>query len=151
MTIQIAVADNQDSNPVDDQLVNRIEIAVRKIASDFGFVRGEVSIAVFDDSSIQTINRDYLEHDWPTDVITFPLESDDDWIEGEIVVSRETADRVAVDLPWTGDDELLLYVIHGMLHLVGFDDTDEDLRRQMKDAERKYLIQAEVPHAHEHQ
>ena len=66
------------------------------------------------------------------------------------MVSRETADRVATTLPWSGDDELLLYVIHGTLHLVGLDDRDDDSREIMNLAEKKYLIHFDVPEAASH-
>jgi probable rRNA maturation factor len=151
MKMRIDIADEQEANPVDKSLCERLTDASRKIASDFGFDQGEISIAILNDAAIRKINAEFLQHDWATDAITFPFEADDGRLEGEIVVSRETADRVAADLPWSADDELLLYVIHGMLHLVGFDDQDDESRREMKEEEKHYLMQFGVPGAENHE
>jgi probable rRNA maturation factor len=67
------------------------------------------------------------------------LESGTRFLEGQIVVSAETAHRVAFQYGWSSDEELLLYVIHGALHLVGYDDTTEEARRRMRSCERFYL------------
>ena len=151
MPIQVDVADEQTIRPVTETLVDRLVEAVRTIAGDYGYRKGEVSLAILDDQAIRVVNRDFLQHDWATDAITFPFEASNGVLEGEILVSRETADRVAESLPWSGDDELLLYIIHGTLHLVGLDDQDDDSRTVMKSAERKYLLQFQVPQAETHQ
>ena len=149
--IAVGIADEQELRPIDQAIADRMMDAVRVIAADFGYEEGEISVAVMDDAAIRQLNQEYLDHDWATDVITFPLEEDDLVLEGEIVVSRETADREAANHPWSGDDELLLYVIHGMLHLVGFDDTEDEARAEMKAAERDYLMRFKVPGAEKHQ
>ncbi|MDZ4851889.1 MAG: rRNA maturation RNase YbeY [Pirellulaceae bacterium] len=151
MTIQVDIADEQELRPIDDALAARLAEAVRTVAADYGFRKGEISLAILDDAAIRVVNRDFLKHDWATDAITFPFEASHVNLEGEILVSRETADRVAASLAWSGDDELLLYVIHGTLHLVGLDDQDDQSRANMKLAERKYLIQFNVPQAETHQ
>ncbi len=150
MPIQVDIADEQSFRPIDEVLASRLIDAVRVIAEEYSFHTGEISIAILDDAAIRVINRDYLQHDWATDAITFPFEAHDGILEGEILVSRETADRVASTLPWSGDDELLLYVIHGTLHLVGFDDQDDVSRALMKAAEKKYLLHFQVPQAATH-
>ena len=66
-----------------------------------------------DDRTIQQLNRQYLDHDEPTDVLSFLLEREAERLEGEIVVSRDTAACSAPAYGWTPADELLLYVIHG--------------------------------------
>ncbi len=151
MPIQVDIADEQTIRPVDAKLAARLVAAVRTIAGEYGFRSGEISLAILDDEAIRVVNRDFLQHDWATDAITFPFEASNGVLEGEILVSRETAERVAETLPWSGDDELLLYIIHGTLHLVGFDDQDEETRAIMKAAEKKYLIHFQVPQAETHQ
>jgi len=148
--LAVGIADEQEIRPMEQPIADRIMDAVRVIAEDFGYKEGEISIAVMDDASIRELNHEYLDHDWATDVITFPLEDEDSLLEGEIVVSRETADREAANHPWSGDEELLLYVIHGMLHLVGFEDTTDESRAEMKAAERDYLIRFKVPGSENH-
>jgi len=113
--------------------------AVQAIARDAGVERGSISLAIVDDATIHELNRRHLGHDYATDVLSFVLESGEGWLEGEVVASMETAARRAPEFGWAAADELLLYVVHGALHLVGHDDQDPEARRAMRAAERKYL------------
>ena len=117
---------------------------VRKILGDAGYRGGSISIAVVDDGQIHQLNRQYLDHDYPTDVLSFLLESDPatGYLEGEVIVSEETATQSAADYGWKPEAELLLYVIHGMLHLTGLDDQTPESRTAMQAAETRYLNQA---------
>ena len=119
----------------------RLVTIARSILVDHGIVRAQVSIAVVDDPTIHVLNRRYLAHDYPTDVLSFVLERSDDWLEGEIVVSADTARTAAREYGWEPADELLLYVVHGVLHLVGMDDQSEEARAAMADVESRYLRQ----------
>ena len=94
-----------------------------------------------DDQSIHTLNRRYLGHDSPTDVLSFLLEKVDDYLEGEVIVSVQTAAARAPRYGWTTADELLLYTIHGVLHLVGYDDRQARARKRMRERESYYLTQ----------
>jgi probable rRNA maturation factor len=134
--VQVEIANQLAGYPVDDP---RVEAAVLRVLADRGIGRGTVSIAVTDDPTIQELNHRYLQHDYPTDVLSFLLESGPDWLEGEIVVSADTAVRSAPSYGWSASDELLLYVIHGVLHLVGLDDTTPDAAAVMRRQERHYL------------
>ena len=122
--------------------------AVRLILSDHGFQHGEVSIAVVDDPTIRRLNREYLEHNYETDVLSFPLslEPESGFIEGQLIVSTDTAQRVAIELSIAMQDELLLYVVHGALHLVGLLDKDPEHAKAMRQAEAKYLAHFGVRH-----
>lgn len=134
--LAIDIQDNQSALQANEK---RLTETIEKIASDHGFHEGEVSIVLVDDPTIHQINRKHLEHDYPTDVISFAFHAEDGVLEGEIVVSTDTAIREALEGDWPANDELLLYVIHGMLHLIGMDDTEPPLRRKMRLAEAKYL------------
>ena len=94
---------------------------------------------VVDDPSMHALNRRYLEHDYPTDVLSFVLDQDEDRLEGQLVVSADTAAASAEQYGWSAADELLLYVIHGSLHLVGCDDRQMEQRREMRELEQRYL------------
>ncbi len=101
----------------------------------------DVSVVMVDDPAIHNINREQLQHDFPTDVITFPLSDEPGRLEGELVVSLDTAAHVAAEHGWSLAAETVLYVVHGMLHLCGYDDlTDED-RVKMRRREREILSQ----------
>ena len=60
-------------------------------------------------------------------------------LEGEVVVSRDTAHRMAAEYQWEPQSELLLYIIHGTLHLTGMDDATDQLRDEIQKAETRYL------------
>lgn len=109
-----------------------------------------VVVTLVDDAEIRRINAQFLQHDWATDVISFPLEDDaatlgvDGDLLGELVVSMETARREAERVGWSLDDELLLYCVHGLLHLLGYDDLDEESRRTMRQKEREVLARFQL-------
>ena len=128
-----------------DAEVSEVEIQkiVRQILTDHQWIRGEISIAVVDDPTIHRLNQQYLEHDYETDVLSFVLDQDDDQklLNGEVIVSSDTALRIAQEEGVSAKDELLLYIIHGTLHLAGFDDKDPDRRKLMREAEAKYTQQ----------
>lgn len=140
----IEVADRQQANFDADALVS----AIQMIADDHQINHAEISVAVVDDPTIRKLNKQYLAHDYETDVISFVL----DWNEttgnlvGQLIVSTDTAAELAVDVGGTMQDELLLYVIHGMLHLVGYDDKHPPAADEMRHAERKYLAKFGIQH-----
>jgi probable rRNA maturation factor len=113
--------------------------AVQAILVDSQFATAYISIAVVDDPTIHALNVQYLQHNYPTDVLSFVLEETEDRLEGELVVSTDTALREAAEAGWSPQDELLLYIIHGMLHLVGYDDHAPADQVEMYAAEAHYL------------
>ncbi|MCE9607157.1 MAG: rRNA maturation RNase YbeY [Planctomycetia bacterium] len=141
MPVRVDVALEYEPFPVDAERLRR---AARMIAGDHGIERGTISIAIVDDPSIHDINRKFLDHDEPTDVVSFALEEEPGYLEGEIVASADTAARTAAELKVAPADELLLYVIHGSLHLVGHDDLTPEPRVLMRAEERKYLAKFDV-------
>ena len=132
---RIDVADQQ-SHAINHQ---RIVEAICLILEDHHYQQAQISVALVDDETIHQLNRQYLQHDYPTDVLSFLLDSGDDYLEGEIIVSTDTAQGFACQLQISLEQELLLYIIHGTLHLVGLDDTDSASAVQMRAAEQEYL------------
>jgi probable rRNA maturation factor len=139
--IQIQFACECDRVIVDESQARR---AVESILHDAGVQRGSVSVAIVDDPTIHELNRKYLEHDYPTDVLSFLLEREDDLLEGEVVVSADTAQRTALRLGWPAEHELLLYIVHGTLHLAGYDDLDPESKACMRQQERQVLERAGI-------
>lgn len=97
-----------------------------------------ISLVLCDDKTIHELNIRYLGHDYPTDVLSFPL-SEGEPLVGEIIISVETAERNAKRFRQTLEQELLRLAIHGTLHLLGYDDTTSQQRKRMRQKERKYL------------
>ena len=139
--IEIEFADQQQTLSVDKR---RLEQAARLILHDHGPETVHLSVAVVDDATIHELNRQFLQHDYPTDVLSFLLENEAERMEGEVIVSADTARAQAERLGVRADDELLLYLIHGVLHLVGFDDRSPRRRERMRRAERQYMEQCGI-------
>lgn len=133
--IEVEVA-NRQPQPIDEAALSA---ALAEVLADEGITAASISLAIVDDREMHQLNRRHLNHDWPTDVLSFVLDADEAGLAGEIIVSVETAAAVAVRYGWKMDDELLLYVIHGALHLAGFDDTTAAARREMRRREQHHL------------
>jgi len=132
----IEIANEQSACEADE---TRIRDVVAEILAAEGVAAGQISVALVDDATIHEVNRQHLNHDYPTDVISFVFDRDGARLEGEVVASGDTASSVAKDLGWPAENELLLYVVHGTLHLVGYDDQSETDRKEMRAAEAHFL------------
>ena len=141
----IEVSDEQKI-PVDPSMLVAV---AQEIFEDFGFEKSELSIALVDDANIRRINNEYLQHDYETDVISFVIEATEDSIVGQLIVSTETAQKVADKIGIPMEHELMLYVVHGTLHLVGLDDMDESSAAKMRVAETDYLKRFDIEHVWE--
>jgi probable rRNA maturation factor len=133
--IQVEVQDAQAHLWVDAELLVGL---ARRTLEHQSIVAAVISIALVDDSTIHALNRRHLSHDWPTDVITFRLsDRDESELSAELVLSAEMATRTARDAGVDPVAELALYLVHGLLHLCGYDDkTPEDaLRMRAREAE----------------
>lgn len=132
----ILIANEQTVLAIDEARLTR---AVQAVLADSAYPSASISIALVDDATIQGLNAKFLAHDYPTDVLSFVLEDSPELLEGELIVSTETALRAAAEACWTAQDELLLYVIHGALHLIGYRDKVSDEQAAMCAAEGIYL------------
>ncbi len=84
----------------------------------------ELSVALVDDAEMQTLNRNYRDKDRPTDVLAFPMDRRDGGAEnllGDVVISLETAVRQAAEQDVTASAEVRTLLVHGFLHLLGYD------------------------------
>ena len=135
MTVE--VSDTQPYLAVDPEALAAL---VRQTLAAERVARATISVALVDDATIRQINRRHLGHDWPTDVISFPLsEPGDEALSGELVVSAERAATTARHAGVSAWDELALYVVHGLLHLCGHDDAADEDRDAMRRREEEIL------------
>ncbi|MDX1963068.1 MAG: rRNA maturation RNase YbeY [Pirellulales bacterium] len=132
----IQIADQQTALPIDRQALKNLVLTV--LAGE-RCRAAKISVAIVDDAAIQALNLRYLNHDYPTDVLTFPLENGARGLEAEIVISSETALRQAEEFGTSAQHELRLYVIHGLLHLFDYDDHDPGFAAAMRAREEHYL------------
>jgi probable rRNA maturation factor len=135
--IDVTVAD--DVPPPD---LNSLREAVAHTLESLRCQAAEVRVSIVSDATMATLNERFLGHDGPTDCITFDLsDSDDATIDGEIVVSADTALRQAAIREHDPKHEIALYAIHGTLHLLGFDDKSPESAAEMHAIEDKLLTE----------
>jgi probable rRNA maturation factor len=105
-----------------------------------------VTVAVMSDGEARRVNRRWLAHDYAPDVVSFPLsEAGEATLVGTLAVSRDTARREAARRGHAPYHELMLYVVHGVLHLLGHDDGTRRARAAMRRAEREALAALGLP------
>ena len=102
---------------------------------------GEVGVILAGHALVHELNRTHLQHDYITDVLSFPLHEPGDAIEGEIYVDVETAQERFAEFGTSLEAEVLRYVVHGFLHLLGYDDATPEEREAMRLKEDRYLQQ----------
>lgn len=148
MSFSIAINAENQPHTIDRA---RLKKAVRLILRDAGIQSAEISIALVGDERMHELNKQYLKHDYPTDVLSFALARNvrAKSLDGEIIAGSDYAAREALRYGWTTDDELLLYIIHGCLHLVGYDDTTVAGKVEMRELEARYLEQFGLQHRFE--
>lgn len=111
---------------------------VRAVAASYGKRVGEVAYVFCNDDKILEVNRQYLKHDYFTDIITFDY-CEGDMLSGDLFISLDTVRTNAELFHKTYDDELHRVIIHGILHLVGINDKGPGEREIMEAAENKAL------------
>lgn len=99
-----------------------------------------LGIILTDHATVLDLNRTYLAHDYLTDVLSFPLGDDEDEaVDGEVYVDLDTALERHGDFSVTFEEEAYRYVVHGLLHLIGYTDDTPAARQTMQRLEDKYL------------
>lgn len=111
---------------------------IKKVAASHGKTVGEIGYLFCDDEKILEVNREFLQHDYYTDIITFDYD-DGDQINGDIVISLDTIRTNAELFNKTYEEELYRVIIHGILHLCGINDKGPGEREIMEAAENKAL------------
>jgi probable rRNA maturation factor len=134
---KVSIATPQEIVPIERARMREI---VRAVLDGEDVKDAEISLAFVDNPTIHTLNKRYLDHDEPTDVLSFPLsEPNARKLMGELVLGVEVAQAEAGRRGHEVGAELALYVIHGLLHLCGYGDKTERDSAQMRERERHYL------------
>lgn len=120
-------SDSIEMPQLDQRFVQRW---IRSVAADYGFSVGEINYIFCSDEKELAVNREFLGHDYYTDVITFDY-STEDVINGDIFISLDTVSSNAETVGVSFDDELLRIIIHGVLHLTGQADKTPETRAEM--------------------
>ena len=101
--------------------------------------QGDIQFVFCDDDYLLTINRDYLNHDTLTDIITFPTSNNPSVVSGEIYISVDRVTENATIENVLFDAELYRVMVHGVLHLMGYKDHQSDEKIQMRSKEDYYI------------
>ena len=120
---------------VDQEMVRRW---VEAVAATYGRRVGDIAYVFVDDERILEVNRQFLQHDYYTDIITFDYDHGDT-ICGDLIISLDTVRTNAEGLGVEYGRELLRVIIHGILHLCGINDKGPGEREQMEAAENRAL------------
>jgi probable rRNA maturation factor len=135
--IRVSIANPQELVAIERATMRQ---AARTVLEGEEIHDAEVSLAFVDNATMQQLNKRYLQHDEPTDVLSFPLsEPNARRLTGELVIGAELAQVEAESRGHPIQAELALYVIHGLLHLCGYDDKTPDAATAMHERERRYL------------
>ena len=111
---------------------------VKAVAASYGKKVGEIAYIFVDDEEILRVNREYLQHDYYTDIITFDY-TEGDTISGDLFISLDTVRTNAEQYGKPYEEELHRVIIHGILHLCGINDKGPGERESMEAAEDKAL------------
>ena len=120
--------------------IKRREITawIKKVAASYNKKVGEIAYIFCDDEKILEVNREYLQHDYYTDIITFDY-CEDNIISGDLFISLDTVRSNSELVAESYERELLRVIIHGVLHLCGINDKGEGEREIMEQEENKAL------------
>ena len=142
MSSKVSVINRQDRVAVDRR---KIGAAARRILDRLGYKGYELTVVLVDDREITRLNRQYFRRNRPTNVISFPM-MDGTPVSvrarmlGDVVISAETAKRDAEEVGKKGEDEILFLLIHGILHLTGYDHEGTKKERMEMEAKEKDLF-----------
>ena len=132
-----------------EELINRVTkkaLEMQDVTADV-----ELSVVITDNDSIQAINQEFRDKDMPTDVLSFPgyepedidvvKNADDLMVIGDIIISREKVIEQAEEYGNTFEREFAYLLVHGILHLLGYDHMQDDEKAVMREQEEKILAE----------
>lgn len=131
-----------DPDDLGDLDLARLRQQIENALNHLGVVDGDLSVVILDDEAMAAAHADHLGVDETTDVITFDLRNEprpDEALDAEILVCLDEAKRRATELGHETWRELLLYVVHGVLHCLGYDDHDAASHQRMHEREDEIL------------
>jgi probable rRNA maturation factor len=130
-------------NVSSEKKINVRKILVHKLIGllkkELNFSISQLQIVFVNADEIHNINKEYLNHDYSTDIITFNYSEEKDKFDGEIYISVEDAAENAQRFDVTVNNEIIRLIIHGILHLLGYDDIDAKDKRVMKKLENSLV------------
>ena len=116
----------------------QVKKSISRIVSDAGMRGGVADIIITSDDKVYEINKEFLGHDYYTDIITFNYNSGKT-VNAEIYISADRVRENAGEFGVTFDSEMKRVIFHGFLHLCGYDDSTAEEKKKMSEMEEMYL------------
>lgn len=141
----LSISLNFQTADIDPPIEGWLDGQLLKLATLAGVAQMELSIVIVDDQQMSDLHEQFMDITGTTDVLTFDLSDDPDdpsQIEGELILCVDEASRQAASREHATRLELLLYALHGLLHLMGYDDHDDDDYDRMHAREDELLTMA---------
>jgi len=129
--------------------IGKIKELIKEIIRTENKKLGEIEIVFLKDEEILEINKRFLKHNYFTDVITFSYNTKDK-ICGDVCISIESVTRNAIKYNEICSRELMRVIAHGVLHLIGYEDADQESKDRMRDKENFYLNLVDTKHEENH-
>ena len=118
---------------------NRVKTWIEEVAHRYGKTIGELHYYFCSDEKLLEINRERLGHDFYTDIVTFPLTDCETVLSSEFCISIDRIKENAENFGRSYESELHRVIIHGVLHLIGFDDLTKEDEKVMREKEEESL------------
>jgi len=142
ITVQV---DEQFEGKVDVDALHKLAIGVLKAEGKVGPL--ELGVVVTTDDEVHALNKEYLGHDYKTDVISFGMESEAEFVTpeerpaylGDVVISYERAAEQGPEYGHTAEQEVATLMVHGLLHMLGYDDMEDEARERMHTRQNELL------------
>jgi probable rRNA maturation factor len=119
---------------------NNFKAWLKKVAEKEGFIINDLNYIFCSDKYLHKMNLEYLDHDTYTDIITFDNSENDNIIEGDIFISIERITDNSMTLNTQFEDETKRVIVHGLLHLCGYDDHSVEDKTEMRRLESEYIL-----------
>lgn len=134
----LSIEHDHPSRSLDEDTIERL---VRHVVEAEAASLVHVGVVLSDHDTVRRLNETYLDHDYNTDVISFSLQEEEtsDAVEGEVYVDLDTAAERHEEFDTTFEREAYRYVVHGVLHLLGYDDATDEGQKTMRSREDTYL------------
>lgn len=134
----LSIEHDHSSLSLDEDTVERL---IQHVLEEEGASPVHISVVLSNHDTVRRLNVAYLDHDYNTDVLSFSMREDNasDAVEGEVYVDLDTAQERHEEFDTSFEREAYRYVVHGVLHLMDYDDATEDGQQTMRALEDQYL------------